>query len=186
MKKPFVIVLTGASSVGKTPIKEALLNDKELDLHYTISVTTRPKREDEVDGKDYFFISIKEFKEMVHNKQLCEFTNFGGYYYGIPKQQIDMLKSLNKNILIDTEVQGVGQAKLYLPEAVCVFIEPESFETLKCQIEDKYKDSQTLHERLNKAKCEMDLLSLFRHVVSVCDTNKAVADIKGFIAKEVK
>ncbi len=186
MKKPFVIVLTGASSVGKKPIKDALMADPSLELHYTKSVTTRPKKDCEVDGVDYYFITHKEFKSMVKERQLIEFTEFGGYYYGIPRQQVDMLRSLGKNILIDTEAQGVGQVKLHFPDAVCIFIKPKCFEDLEKHIKTKYEGTDSVQERLAKAKVEMDLLPLFRNTVTVCDTDQAVSEIKEILEKELK
>lgn len=184
MKKPYVIVLTGASSVGKKPIVKALLEDKELDLNYCKSLTTRPKREDEIDGQDYFFISHDSFVKEVKEKKILEYTEFNGYYYGTSREQIEFLLSIGKNVLIDVEAQGVGQIKLILPEALCVFVEPSSMEDLEQQIRDRYNDNEfSMKHRINKAKMEMELLPLFRHTVKVDNVNEAVEDIKRFVVE---
>lgn len=187
MKKPFVIVLTGASSVGKKPIKMALLEDKEMELHYAKSMTTRPKKEEEIDGVDYYFIDYPKFNKAVKERKLIEFTEFGGNFYGIPREQVELLQYLGKNILIDVEAQGVGQVKLAIPEAICVFVQPESAEDLENHIRERYKDNEaSMNERLIKAKVEMDLLPLFRNTVIVTDTKKAVEEIKEIIKKELE
>ena len=78
MSKGLVVILSGASSVGKGAIRERLLNDPELKLFYSISMTTRPAKGDEVDGKDYYFVSHKEFADAVKKKELLEYTEFNG------------------------------------------------------------------------------------------------------------
>ena len=91
MAKGIVVILSGASSVGKGSIREKLLADKDMNLFFSISETTRPMKEGEVDGKDYYFVSHKQFADSVKNKELLEYTEFNGYYYGTPKAQIDFL-----------------------------------------------------------------------------------------------
>ena len=85
MNKGLLFVLTGASSVGKKDIRDRLLGDEQLHLNYSISMTTRPKREEEVDGKDYYFVNHEAFAQALRNRELLEYTEFDGYYYGTPK-----------------------------------------------------------------------------------------------------
>ena len=88
MSEGLVVILTGASSVGKGGIRDLLLQDQDLKLFYSISETTRPKKENEVDGKDYYFVNYRAFADSVKNKELLEYTEFNGYYYGTPKAQV--------------------------------------------------------------------------------------------------
>ena len=88
MNKGLLFVLTGASSVGKKDIRDRLLGDEQLHLNYSISMTTRPKREEEVDGKDYYFVNHEAFAQALRNRELLEYTEFDGYYYGTPKHQV--------------------------------------------------------------------------------------------------
>ncbi|MBQ1531294.1 MAG: guanylate kinase [Solobacterium sp.] len=179
MSKGLVLILSGASSVGKGDIREALLNDPDMKLFYSISETTRPQRPDEVDGKDYYFVSHNEFAESVKKHELLEYTEFNGYYYGTPKPQIDFLINKGKNVLIEVEAQGVGPIKLNIPEAVAFFVMPEGFEQLEKQVSERYKDDEaSIQRRLNKAKMDMEIAPLFKHVVSNADTEAAVAEIK--------
>ena len=187
MSKGLVLILSGASSVGKGDIREALLNDPDMKLFYCISETTRPQRTDEVDGKDYYFVSHNEFAESVKKHELLEYTEFNGYYYGTPKPQIDFLINKGKNVLIEVEAQGVGPIKLNIPEAVAFFVMPESFEQLEKQVSERYKDDEaSIERRLNKAKMDMEIAPLFKHVVSNADTDAAVAEIKRVFMEELE
>ena len=185
MKKGLIIVLTGASSVGKNLIRDELMKDQDMNLFYSISVTTRPKKADEVDGKDYYFVNYESFASALKNHELLEYTEFGGYYYGTPSQQIDFLINQGKNVLIEVEAQGVGQIKLNRPDTLCIFVVPESMEELEKQIRLRYKDDETtIQQRLNKAKMEMELQPLFNHIVTNTDAQASAATIKEIFMKE--
>ena len=182
MAKGIVVILTGASSVGKGQIRERLLADPDLSLFFSISETTRPQKEGEVDGKDYYFVTHEAFAESVKNKELLEYTEFNGYYYGTPKAQVDFLVEKGKNVLIEVEAQGVGPIKLNIPDSVAFFVMPASMEELEKQIEMRYKDDEaSIQRRINKARMEMELAPLFRNVVTNDDVDKAVAEIKEVI-----
>ena len=186
MSKGKVIILAGASSVGKGDIRDALLADKDLKLFKSISMTTRPPKENEVDGVNYYFVSHKDFARAVKNKELLEYTEFNGYYYGTPKHQVQFLYNIGKNVLIEVEAQGVGPIKLNMPDATSFFITPSSFEELEKQINERYKDDEaSIERRLNKARMDMELASLFKHTVSNENTEEAVAQIKQVILEKL-
>ena len=186
MNKGTVIVLTGASSVNKSEIRDRLMKDKDLNLFYSISLTTRPKKEKEVDGKDYYFIDFKSFAQSIKNKELLEYTEFNGYYYGTPKQNIQFLIDKGKNILIETEAQGVGQIKLAMPEALAFFIMPTNMEDLEKSIRERYKDDEaSINKRISKARVEMELAPLFRNSFVNNDSNKTFNDIKKIILESL-
>jgi len=187
MAKGIVVILSGASSVGKGKIRDKLLADPELNLFFSISETTRPKKEGEVDGKDYYFVSHKQFADSVKNKEFLEFTEFNGYYYGTPKAQVDFLVSKGKNVLIEVEAQGVGPIKLNIPESIAFFVMPTSFEELEKQIHEIYKDDEaSVQRRLNKAKMEMEIAPLFNNIVYNDDADKAVEQIKKIVMEEME
>ena len=117
-----LIVLSGASSVGKSGIKEALLKDDSLDLLYVNSMTTRPMKEGEKDGVDYLFTDTKSFANAIKNKELLEYTEFNGYYYGTPKDQVEFLLAHGKNVLVDVSADGVGPIKLNVPSALYALV----------------------------------------------------------------
>ena len=148
MNKGLLFVLTGASSVGKKDIRDRLLGDEQLHLNYSISMTTRPKRGEEVDGRDYYFVNHEAFAQALRNRELLEYTEFDGYY------------------------------KLQYPDALCVFVEPESMEELEKQIMLRYRDdAASAQRRINKALVELELSTLFRHTVKNTDVNAAYEEI---------
>lgn len=182
MKKGKLLVLTGVSSVGKNGIRDVLMADEELHLFYSISMTTRPKRENEVDGKDYYFVDYSAFAQNVRNREMLEFTEFDGYYYGTPKKQIDFLINSGKNVLVEVEAQGVGQIKLHYPDSLAVFVTPESMEELEKQIRIRYKDDEaSATRRISKASVEMEMMDLFQHTVKNTDAQEAANQIKGWL-----
>lgn len=187
MEKGLVVILSGASSIGKQGIRNRLKADPDLQLHYSVSITTRPPKEGEQDGGDYYFVSFKNFAEAVKNKELVEYTEFNGYYYGTPKAHLDFLLEQGKNVLIEVEAQGVGPLKLHYPDALAVFVLPKSAEDLERQITEVYGDENaTTQNRINKAKMDMELAPLFRNTVTNEDEDLAVSQIKEMILKELK
>lgn len=186
MKKGILLVLSGASSVGKGDIRDLLMEDKDLHFFYSISMTTRPQRENEVDGKDYYFVDYEAFAQAVRNKELLEFAQFDGYYYGTPSKQVDFLLNSGKNVLIEVEAQGVGQIKLKHPDAISVFVMPESIEELEKQIRLRYNDEASAERRISKASVEMELASLFVHQVKNTDPKQAAEQIKAFVQERLE
>ena len=178
MNRGLLLILSGASSVGKEKIRDLLLNNEKYHFFYSISMTTRKPHAKEIDGKDYYFVDQKTFAAAIKDKALLEYTEFDGHYYGTPKSQIEFLLSTGKNVLIEVEAQGVGKIKLHYPEAVSVFVMPQSFDDLKDQINERYKDDQSsIERRINKASVEMELAPLFRNIVYNDDNDKAYRDI---------
>ena len=187
MSQGLIVVLSGASSVGKGKIVDELLKDPDLKLMYSISLTTRPQKEHEVDGEDYYFVTHKQFATALKKKELLEYTSFNGYYYGTPRAQVDFLVEQGKNVLLEVEAQGVGQVKLFKPDALCFFVLPKSFEDLERQIHEIYGDNDASAEmRINKARMEMELAPLWRNTVTNEDIPLAVAQIKAKILEELE
>ena len=187
MNQGLIVVLSGASSVGKGKIVDELLKDPDLKLMYSISLTTRPQKEHEVDGEDYYFVTHKQFATALKKKELLEYTSFNGYYYGTPRAQVDFLVEQGKNVLLEVEAQGVGQVKLFKPDALCFFVMPKSFEDLERQIHEIYGDHDASAEmRINKARTEMELAPLWRNTVTNEDIPAAVAQIKAKILEELE
>ena len=187
MAKGLVVILSGASSVGKGRIRDLLLQDPDMKLFFSISETTRPQKEGEVDGRDYYFVSHKDFANSVKNRELLEYTEFNGYYYGTPKAYVDFMTSKGKNVLIEVEAQGVGPLKLNIPDALAFFVMPTSFEELERQIHEIYGDDEAnISRRLSKAKMDMEIASLFRNVVYNDDIDKAYHDIKAIVMAELE
>lgn len=187
MANGLVVILSGASSVGKHGIRNMLKNDPDLGLNYSISITTRPPKDNEKDGGDYYFVNFANFAKAVKNKELVEYTEFNGYYYGTPKAHLDFLLEQGKNVLLEVEAQGVGPLKLNYPDALAVFVMPKSIEDLEKQINLVYGDHEaSAQNRLNKAKMDLEIASLFRNIVYNDDTGLAYLQVKEMILTELK
>ena len=129
--KGLLIILSGPSGVGKGTVRQELFKDDSLNLYYSISMTTRKPRPNEVDGVDYFFVEEKDFLNKVANEELLEHAQFVGNYYGTPKFYVDQLLNEGKNVLLEIEVQGALQVMEKCPNALTIFLVPPSFEELE-------------------------------------------------------
>lgn len=183
MGKGLVVILSGACSVGKHDISNRLINDSDLKLMDSISMTTRPKRDSEVDGKDYYFVDFKTFANAVKEGDLLEYTEFNGWYYGTPRNQVEFLVNSGKNVLVTVEAQGAGNIRLEMPDSVAIFITPSSIEELEANINALYSDDQaSAQRRINKAKMEMEIAPLFDNVVATNEDSEVVyANVKKII-----
>ena len=179
MKQGIVVILSGVSSVGKDDIRNLLLADKDLKLFYSLSETTRPQKENEVDGVDYYFVSHEAFANSVKNFELLEYTEFNGYYYGTPRAQVEHLVNMGKNVLIEVEAQGVGSIKMNIENSIAFYVVPRTFEDLEKHIREKYAgDDASIQRRLSKARMDLEIAPLFKHVVCNDDPQKAFEEIK--------
>ena len=123
-QKGLLIVLSGPSGVGKGTVREALFRQKGHDLLYSVSMTTRPPREGEVHGREYFFISPEEFRERIKNNKFLEYAEFVGNMYGTPADIVEKHLQEGKEVVLEIDVQGALQVKAKMPDAVFIFIAP--------------------------------------------------------------
>lgn len=155
-KKGILIIFSGPSGVGKDTVLEVVL-DKNKELQKSISLTTREIRENEIDGKDYYFISKSNFDKMVDNNEVLEFAKYGESFYGTPKAPIDKWLDEGKTIILKIEVQGAKKIKELYPEAVGIFIMPPSMEELERRLRLRgSEDEADIQRRLDIAKSEME------------------------------
>lgn len=155
-KKGTLVLFSGPSGVGKDTVLEVVLN-KNRDLQKSISLTTRDIRENEMDGKDYYFITQSAFDEMVKNNEVLEFAQYGNNFYGTPKAPIDKWLSEGKTIILKIEVQGAKKIKELYPDAVGIFIMPPSMEELEKRLRLRGTESEDdIKRRLDIAKNEME------------------------------
>ena len=183
MRKGLLIILSGPSGVGKGTVRDSFYSNEELNLAYSISMTTREKRAGEKDGKDYYFTTREQFEKAVKNGELLEWTEFVGNYYGTPLDNVEKLRNMGKNVLLEIEVEGAMQVKEKCPEALSIFIVPPSMRELENRIRGRRSEPEEIvQQRLSKASREMNLISQYRYVV--CNDNvKEAADIIAAIIK---
>ncbi len=183
MQKGLLIVISGPSGVGKGTIRDLFVNDPELNLAYSISMTTRKPRANERNGVDYFFVSEDEFLTAIANDELLEYAKFVGNYYGTPRAYVDKLREEGKNVLLEIEVQGAQQVVEKCPEALSIFIIPPSLQELEQRIRSRKSEAEeVIQERLQKAIKEMDLISQYKYVVCNEDA-KLASDLISIIIK---
>lgn len=186
-KKGLLFIISGPSGVGKKTIIDKLLQFKELNLNLSISFTTREKRDGEIEGKDYFFISKKQFKEEIENDNVLEYAEFFNNFYGTPKDFV--LKNLNegKNLLLEIEVIGFNQLALKFPELVSIFILPPSLEELKKRLLKRNTENiEKINMRLQKASEEIKEQSKFDYCFVNDNVDKVIEQIKTMIIEKIK
>jgi guanylate kinase len=189
MNKGLLIILSGPSGVGKGTLRKKIMVESSLNLSYSISMTTRPKREFEKEGVDYFFVDNKQFDQALQNQELLEYAEFVGNRYGTPKAFVEELRSSGKNVFLEIEIEGAKQVmKSYKEKGlVTIFLMPPSFEDLKSRIEKRRTESaEIINERLEKAKREMSLYKGYQYVVVNDTLDRASNEIIDILKKELK
>lgn len=185
-KRGQLIILSGPSGVGKGTIREKLFEENDLNLAYSISMTTRKPRVNEVDGKDYFFVEESDFLQQIQDNKLIEWAQFVGNYYGTPKEYVERLLNEGKNVLLEIEVQGATTVRSMFPEALSIFIMPPSIEELESRIRKRRtEDEDIVLQRLNKAKYELTLTDQYRYQVENNNLEDTVEEIKEIIEQNI-
>lgn len=182
-----LFVFAAPSGSGKTTIVKSVL-EKFPDFVFSVSATTRKKRDCEVDGKDYYFLTDEEFRRKIDNNEFAEWERFYDYYYGSPKSFIDSHIENGISVLFDIDVKGALSIKEAYRDAVLFFIMPPSFEELKNRlIKRNTENSEDLKKRIERAEMEMSYADKkeFDYKVVNDDLEKAKNTIEEIIRKEI-
>ena len=174
MKKGLLIVVSGPSGVGKGTILKKVLENRTNNCFYSISMTTRKRREGEIDGVNYYFVNEYQFQNAIANDELLEYAEFVGNYYGTPKNVVEKMRNQGKNVILEIEVQGATQVLEKCKDALSIFIVPPSMEELEKRIKGRASESEeVIQERLKKARKELNETTKYNYVV--CNENIEVA-----------
>ena len=185
-KKGLLIIMSGPSGVGKGTIRKCFMDDDSLRLAYSISMTTRKPRANEVDGVDYIFTSREHFEEAIRRGELLEWAEFVGNYYGTPLAQVEELRNEGKNVLLEIEVQGADQVRQKCTDALSIFIIPPSMEELEKRIRGRRSEPEEIvQQRLAKAENEMKLVSNYKYIVCNEDPQLAAELISSIIKRHM-
>ncbi len=183
-----LIIFAAPSGSGKTTIVKYLL-EQNLNVCFSISATTRPKRENEISGKDYFFLTPEDFKQKITENCFLEWEEvYSGNFYGTLKSEVDRELALGKNILFDIDVKGaLNIKKNYGVQALAIFIKPPSIEVLKERLKIRNTESEeTLNTRIGKSEYELTFEDQFD--ITIINDNideakeEALLIIKNFIS----
>jgi guanylate kinase len=181
----FPIILSSPSGGGKTTIAHQLLAVRG-DVGYSVSATTRPPREGEVDGSDYHFRSLKDFKRGQAGGEFAESAEVHGHLYGTLRAEVERVLASGKHVIMDIDVQGTRQFAAAFPDSVLIFILPPSAEALIARLEARgTEDPKSLIRRFRSAKDELKAIDLYQYVVVNDEVDSAVAAISGIIESEV-
>lgn len=173
-----LIVVSAPSGAGKTTIVKAILA-KYPGMLFSVSATTRPKRESEVDGKDYFFLPRQEFERRIEAGELVEWEEIYGDLYGSLRSEVEKALTTGKTMLFDIDVKGGLSIKRKYPnDSVLIFIKPPSIDVLKARLRSrKTEDEATFKRRIERVTMELGMASEFDHQVINDDLNTAIAEV---------
>ncbi len=188
MQKGLLIILSGPSGVGKGTIRRKVMEDLSLNLVYSISMTTRAPRNQEVDGEDYFFVTREEFEQNIKDGNMLEWASFVGNLYGTPKDYVQKLRAEGKNVFLEIEVEGAKQVMEQCQgnDVFSIFLIPPSMEALEKRIRGRKSESEEIiKERLEKAKREIGLKYHYHYVVLNDDVDRAAEEVKSIIRSKI-
>ena len=185
-ERGIAFVVTGPSGAGKSSVISELLRRDER-LVFSVSATTRPRRPEEVRGRDYYFVSEEEFDRMLAAGELLEWTEYQGHRYGTPRREVVDRLRRGKDVLLNVEVKGalaIARAKLPYP-VVLVFLIPPSWQELRRRIAARGTESRKdLEERLEIAREEVRHIPQFHYLVVNDELARAVDKLAAIITAE--
>ena len=182
MKKGKLIVISGASGVGKGTVL-GIMMEKRKDLSFSVSATTRPPRPGEIDGVHYYFISREKFEAMIAAGEFLEYDAHAANYYGTPRAQAEE-KQTHGPVLLDIEPKGARQVKEKAPDAVLIFIMPPSVAELERRLRGRGDTSEEqIQMRMERATWEMEQRVWYDHVVVNDDPERCAQEILKIIAE---
>ena len=183
-KRGKIIVIAAPSGCGKSTIINALLEGGDLNLGFSVSATTRPPREGEVDGVNYYFMSEENFRAAIAEGRFVEFEEvYPGRFYGTLRSEIDRILDEGHNIILDLDVNGaLSVKKLYGREALSIFIEPPSIEELRRRLEFRgTESSEVIDVRVDRAQYEISRAAEFDTAVVNDRLDEAINTVRNII-----
>ncbi|MDD4842778.1 MAG: guanylate kinase [Anaerotignum sp.] len=182
-KQGILLIISGPSGSGKGTVVEQLCKKENFSL--SISATTRAPREYEKDGIHYFFHTKEEFLLMQEHKELLEWAEFCGNYYGTPRKYVVEQLLQGKNVILEIEVQGALQVKKIYPDGVLVFLMPPNLEELGKRLTNRgTEDKDTINRRIHRALEEMELVEEYDYVVINDTVEEATQDLFAIVQAE--
>lgn len=181
-KKGLLLIMSGPSGVGKGTIREMLMEDKSLNLFYSVSMTTRNIRPGEVNGREYYFVTREEFMQNVASDNLLEWAEYVGNCYGTPKDKVEAMRNEGKNVLLEIDVKGAANVFSKVPDVVSIFIAPPSIDELANRLRGRGTEKEeVIQNRVSQAAKELEFKDLYKYVVINDKLEDAVEEIRQII-----
>jgi guanylate kinase len=179
-----LFVISAPSGAGKTTLTRHLL-DRNPDLVYSVSYTTRLPRPGEINGRDYTFVSRDEFQSMINRGLFLEWAEVYGHYYGTGRNWVEKHLAENHHVVADVDVVGARQIRANFKDAVLIFIVPPSLDELANRLTGRNtENSQQLQQRLGEAKAEIKARHMFDYLVINDTIDEALSDLESVIRAE--
>ena len=183
-EKGKLFVISGPSGAGKSTVVFKAMEGMD-DVCFSTSVTTRKPRPGEVDGKEYFFVDLDRFKEMVENDELLEHAEYVANSYGTPRAYVEEKLAAGMNVILDIEVQGARQVNEKKPDSVKVFIIPPSLDELERRLKGRGTDTpRAIEARLIRAKQEYKEADFYDYIIINDDAERAAKELSAIMMAE--
>ena len=179
MNKGKLIVFSAPSGSGKTTLVRHLLKQQELNLEFSISATSREKRGDEINEKDYYFLSTKEFKNNIKSDAFLEWEEvYRDNFYGTLNSEVERIWKMGKHVIFDIDVSGGLRIKRKFPEqTLAIFVKPPRIDELKIRLQKRKTESiDKINMRIAKASAELATAPLFDYVIVNSDLDDALKE----------
>ena len=183
-RKQMLLVISGPSGTGKGTLADLLMKS-DPSFSFSVSATTRARRDYETEGVHYFFISEERYDELVREGAFLEHAEVHGNHYGTLKQQVSDLMESGKNVILDIDTQGARQVIANAPDCVSVFILPPSFRQLRERLEKRNTDApEEIDRRMRNAREEVQQIGMYDYVIINDDLNVAFSQLQAVIQAE--
>ena len=184
-KRGNLVIISGTTCAGKGTVIKHLL-ERNKNLYLSISYTSRPKRGNEIDGKDYYFITPEEFQEKIDHDEFLEYAQVQyGCFYGTPKKEIEEKLEAGWDVILEIDVEGAKQVKEKFPETILIFIMAPSMEEVKRRIKErKTENAEQIIERFKRAYQEINEVNKYNYVVVNDVVDEAVKKIEAILISE--
>jgi guanylate kinase len=183
MSKGRLIVISGFSGAGKGTVVKKLLEKYNYSL--SISATTRAPREGEIDGREYYFKTVDEFKSLIDYNGLIEWAQYVDNYYGTPRKFVEDEIAEGKNVILEIEVQGAMNIKSQYPNAILIFISTKDIETLHERLAGRGSETEeVIQKRIKRASEEAESMEAYEYIVINDDLDTCVDAVHSIVVSE--
>jgi guanylate kinase len=183
-KRGTLIVLSGPSGSGKSTVIDRLLEQSPIALEVCPSVTTRPPRKDDTHTKRYIHMEPEQFQEALKKRELLEWAEVSGHWYGTPRQPVEQARTEGRSILLEIDVQGGMSVKQIYPECQMIFLKASSLDEYERRIRRRGTNSEEeIERRLAAARRELDRASEYHYQIVNDDLDRAVHEIREILIR---